>query len=245
VRQRYYPGSGGTAAGLLDGLLGGIVPPPGSTNRWRRLRPLRIRSADLWQWRPLPRGFPVFIRYQGFGTALATHHLVLLGGTAPGTGLPLSDIFGGNPVHYFAVHKYTPYGVTVREPYGQGMYAVPAFMTRRMPLAVAYVLPQENIVVLDDSKGREFTVQYTDFMSSRRQDYTLARRALQRQYPEIAGTAMSLVLLPEPPADMAPVPVVTPDVIRNTPAVLVSQTPASQSAAEPTTQEETVVEVQQ
>jgi hypothetical protein len=94
-----------------------------------------------------------------------------------------------------------------------------------MDLAIAQLLPAENIAVMNDKYGRSFSVPYTDMLASKRRDYDIARRALYVQYPTIAGPAFATRLMKEVPADMAPNSVVIPQVLRDAPASLVEVQP--------------------
>lgn len=163
-------------------------------------RPIAPRLLE-GLWRPLPFGFPVFVKVPGFGAGLAIKYL------AVSVGSVLSD----RHMLCFAVKKFTPLdgfneGVTpFGERYSTFVYAVQAVLTVRMPLAVKTLIPDDenpsvpgSVVLVNDS-GEEFTSSWVSFRGSVMPEAVLARRELVSKYPYILGSSMSTRLLAAPP----------------------------------------------
>jgi len=192
---RVMAGGGGQAPSWLP--QGQQVPPP-------RL----ILPGDLGRWPATPNAFPVFVTYPGFGGGLAVRYLNLETSTGVPAGL------------YYAVKKMTPLGPVPSEPFSLGFYAVPSWMIQRVPLAVVQMFPAENVVVVDDYRGNQFSVDYVTFRSTNDPRYELARRILVLQYPYLMSDMLSTRLLTEPPPDMKPGGALPPR-LTQMPAVLV------------------------
>jgi len=179
-------GGGGSGGGGLSGWLTGIsgvrAPAP----------PRLILPADLGRWPPLREAFPVFVNYPGFGAGLATRFLTL----QTGAGLPAGL--------YLAVKKFAPLGPLPSEPFSLGYYAVPAWMVQRVPLAVAQLFPAENVVVVDDMHGRQFSVEFVTFRTTADPRYELARRMLILQYPYALTDMFATRLMTSAPPEMQP-----------------------------------------
>jgi len=173
---------GGGSSGWLAGLSGLRSPPP----------PRLIVPADLSRWPTLRNAFPVFVNFPGFGAGLATRYLVL----ETSTGLPAGL--------YYAVKKFAPLGPLPSEPFSLGYYGVPAWMVQRVPLAVAQLFPAENVVVVDDMHGNQFSVEFVTFRTTSDPRYELARRMLILQYPYALTDMFATRLMTAPPPDMQP-----------------------------------------
>ena len=155
--------------------------------------PRLILPADLARWTPLENSFPVYVTYPGFGAGLAVSYLRVEA--------PVS--FGVGTV-YLAVKKFLPLGPTGREPFAVGFYAVPMWMAQMMEVAVANLYPAENIAVIDDFRGDQYSVAFTELRKTTDPRYVLARRALLLQYPYLMTDMMATNLRTRPPADMVP-----------------------------------------
>lgn len=242
-RRMVHPGAKGLLASLFDPFLSEIAPSP-VPRLPLAFKPMLLQRGQIERMMALPHGFPVFVRWPMFGAAIATHYMLISRSNPPGTGLPFSALLGAPSTLHFAVQKFSPYGITPGEPFALGQWLVPAANCVRLDLAIAQLLPAENIAVMDDKYGRAFSVSFTDMMSSTRPEYDIARRALYVQYPTIAGPQLATRLVREVPADMAPSTVVIPQVLREAPASLVEVQPGervpSAAAAEPATETETV-----
>ena len=171
--------------------------------------PRMIAPSELGRW-PAPRNcFPVYVTYPGFGAGLAVRFM----------GVTTSIGFGDASL-YYAVKKFTPLGPVPTEPFSLGIYAVPAWMVTRLPLAVAQLFPAENVAVIDDSRGEQFSITFVDLRSSKDPRYEVARRLLLLQYPYLLTDMFATRLLSEPPVDMLPGGSV-PAVLANLPPLLV------------------------
>jgi hypothetical protein len=156
--------------------------------------PLRmIAPADLPTWPRLPHSFPVYVVAPGFGAGLATHFIA----TSLSTGF-------GPPSLYLGVKKFTPLGPIPEEPYALGFYAVPAEFCQLMHVAVAQLFVAENVVVIDDYHGRQFSISFVEFRQTDDWRYRAARNALLLQYPNVLSDMFATQLVEEPPDDMIP-----------------------------------------
>jgi hypothetical protein len=191
IATRVFPGRYGTIEGLFSGLEGFI---PQRHQKWRYYGlPQFVPSSMITPWCPLPHPFPVATVYRYMPTALATHFLLIRNASPPGTGLPLSSLFGGNvAVLYFLVQKYTPFGPVLHEPYANGMYMVRADLT--VPLMVALFLLdiQGDLVVYDTWNGTRNTVSFREFVSSLLPMFVIAKRFLIIQYPTLAPKLLAM-----------------------------------------------------
>jgi hypothetical protein len=226
-RRMVHPQAKGLLASLFDPFLSQVVPRPGMRMPLA-FKPKILSPRQLERMLALPHAFPVFVRWPFFGSATATHYMLISRPNPPGTGLPFSALLGAPSFLHFAVQKYSPYGLTPNEPYALGIWLVPAANTIRLDLAIAQLLPAENIAVMDDKYGQEYSVSYLDMKASTKPEYDIARRALYVQYPAIAGPTFATRLLKEVPAYMAPTNVVIPEVLRTSPASLVEVQPGEQ-----------------
>lgn len=174
---------GGGSSGFLSGLFAPRMPPP----------PRLIAPADLPRWPALDPAFPVYVNSPGFGAGLATRFITLETREGIAAGL------------YYAVKKYTPLGInSPSEPYVLGVYAVPAWMVQRLPLAVAQLFPAENQVVIDNYRGEQFTESFVDFRTTNDPRYVIARRILTTQYPFALTDMFAMRLCLTTPPDMKP-----------------------------------------
>lgn len=155
--------------------------------------PHPILPADLQRWVPLRNSFPVYVTYPGFGAGLAVSFLKMEA--------PVSFAVG---TVFLAVKKFTPLGPAGREPFALGFHAVPMWMAQMMEVAVANLYPAENIVVIDDFRGDQYAVAFTELRKTDDPRYVIARRALMLQYPYLMTDMMSTHLRDRPPADMQP-----------------------------------------
>jgi hypothetical protein len=174
---------GGGSSGFLGGLFAPRMPPP----------PRLILTADLARWPALSPAFPVFVNTPGFGAGLATRFITLETREGIAAGL------------YYAVKKYAPLGINSQaEPYVLGVYAVPAWMVQRLPLAVSQLFPAENQVVIDNYRGEQFTESFVDFRTTNDPRYVIARRILTLQYPFALTDMFAMRLCLTTPPDMRP-----------------------------------------
>ena len=176
--------------------------------------PRMIAAADLMRWKPLPNSFPVYVAYPGFGPGLAMRALVYRTTAGWGTG----GLF-------YAVKKFTPLGPVPREPFALGVFGVPALWVTRMTVAVAQLFPAENIAVMDDFRGDQYSIPFLTLRSTKDPRYEIARRALLVQYPYLLSDLFATRLRAQPPPDMKPGGAVAPGFTDNQ-AVLVAP-PAS------------------
>ena len=180
-----------------------------------RAPPLRlILPADLMTWPRVPWSFPVFVVHPGFGAGLVTHYIA----TETATGF-------GNAGLYFAVKKFTPLGPVPSEPYSLGLYAVPSMFAQRMELAVAQLFPAENLVVIDDYRGDQYSVSFVDFRTTSDRRYEIARRALLLQYPALLADMFATRLRTSAPPDMLPGGTVTPPALAGAAPLMVVTPP--------------------
>lgn len=159
-----------------------------------RAPPLRmIMPADLPTWPRVPHSFPVYVVMPGFGAGLATHFVA----AETHTGF-------GPPSLYLAVKKFTPLGPIPSEQYALGFYAVPAAFCQLMHLAAAQLFVAENVVVIDDYLGRQFSVSFVEFRQTDDWRYQVARNVLVLQYPNILSDMFATRLYTTAPTDMLP-----------------------------------------
>lgn len=140
-------------------------------------------------WKPLPFGFPVYVKAPGFGAGLAIKFL------ATSIGTVLSD----NYQLCYAVQKLTPFGQVYGERYGTYVYAVQAALTVRMPLAVKDIAMDQGIVNVVDDSGQEYSMDWVAFRQSTAPEVVVCRRELISKYPYVVGSMMSTRLLTSPP----------------------------------------------
>lgn len=192
-------GGGGQSSSWLP--QGQQVPPP-------RL----ILPADLGRWPPPRNAFPVFVTYPGFGAGLAIRYLNLETSAGVPAGL------------YYAIKKMTPLGPVPSEPFSMGVYAVPSWLIQRVPVAVVQMFPAENVVVIDDFHGNQFSIDYVTFRATNDPRYEIARRMLVLQYPYLMTDMLATRLLTEPPADMKPGGMLPPRLTEMPPVLVPAQT---------------------
>lgn len=140
-------------------------------------------------WKPLPFGFPVYVKAPGFGAGLAIKFL------ATSIGTVLSDKYQ----LCYAVQKLTPFGQVYGERYGTYVYAVQAALTVRMPLAVKDIAMDQGIVNVVDESGQEYSMDWVAFRQSIAPEVVVCRRELISKYPYVVGSMMSTRLLTSPP----------------------------------------------
>lgn len=171
--------------------------------------PKLIAPADVAFWPALEHSFPVNVAYPGFGVGLAVRALVYQTNAGWGTG-----------ALYYAVKKFTPLGPVANEPFALGLYAVPALLCTRMTVAVAQLFPAENIAVMDDFRGDQYSISFIELRSTKDPRYEIARRALLLQYPYLLTDLFATRLRAEPPPDMKPGGMVPPEMVANPPIMV-------------------------
>lgn len=198
-----------TVVGAVRTLFGGAGPAPSWLPQGRDVPPPRlILPADLGRWPPARNAFPVFVTYPGFGPGLAVRYLNIETSAGVPAGL------------YLAVKKMTPLGPVPSEPFSLGYYGVPVWMVQRVPVAVAQLFPAENVVVIDDYRGNQYSIDYVTFRSTADPRYELARRMLLLQYPYLMTDMFATRLLLEPPPDMKPGGALPPRLTQMPPALI-------------------------
>lgn len=198
-----------SVVGAVRTLFGGNGPSPSWLPQGRDVPPPRlILPADLGRWPSLRNAFPVFVTYPGFGPGLAVRYLNLETSAGVPAGL------------YLAVKKMTPLGPVPSEPFSLGFYAVPQWMVQRVPVAVAQLFPAENVVVIDDYRGNQYSIDYVTFRTTADPRYEIARRMLLLQYPYLMTDMFATRLLTEPPPDMKPGGALPPRLLDMPPALV-------------------------
>lgn len=190
------------------------------------IEPFRIRNDVIPRLSRLPVAFPVWVKYEQFGTSLATHYMAVM----PDVG------FDEDPQLFYFVRKLRPYGLVANEPYSMGIWCVPAAYCMRLNMAVATVDQDNGLVKVYDNCGRSFVIKWYDFRMTPGPDYEVARQALLLQYPDLLVEEMSTV------PTLASVPETTPQSYRRMVSTLPKQvlrgTPATPIEVGPGTAEE-------
>lgn len=198
-----------SVVGAVRTLFGGASPSSSWLPQGRDVPPPRlILPADLGRWPATRNAFPVFVSYAGFGAGLAVRYLNLETSAGVPAGL------------YLAVKKMTPLGPVPSEPFSLGYYGVPAWMVQRVPVAVAQLFPAENVVVIDDYRGNQYSIDYVTFRATADPRYEIARRMLLLQYPYLMTDMFATRLLKEPPPDMKPGGALPPRLTEMPPALI-------------------------
>jgi len=188
-------------------VIGGAPPPPPS----EQLPPPKlIVPADVGRWLPPPNAFPVYVSYPGFGAGLVVRYLTFE--TTRGF---------GQAALFFGVKKFTPLGPTPNAPFTLGIYAVPAILCTRVSVAVAQLFPAENIAVIDDYHGNQYSIPFTTLRSTKDPRYEIARRMLLVDMPYLLSDMFATHLLAKPPPDMQPGGAI-PSEMTQTPSIMVA-----------------------
>ena len=196
---------------VLQTIPGGVRMPGGSpeSHVMDTPPPRLITPADVGRWPATPIAFPVYVTYPGFGAGLVVRHIVYTTGMGAPGGL------------FFAVKKFTPLGPVPGEPFSLGIYAVPATACIRMTVAVTQLFPAENIAVIDDFRGDQYSIPFLTLRSTTDPRYEIARRTLLLQYPYLLTDLFATRLRAAPPPDMKPGGAVLPGMVEN-PAVMIA-----------------------
>jgi hypothetical protein len=192
-------------------------------------QPKPVPPAMMMQLTPIDRRdmptFPVYVGWSGFGAALVLSSVLVQADDAVA------------PALWFVVHKLLPLGYLPGEPFAQGSYAVHAGITRRLTMAVAGLFPQQNLVLVDDYRGDQWTTEYVLFRQPDDPRWEVMRRLLMAQHPELFADTFGTRLKLAPPPDLMPGGVV-PAAYANAPPVLLAPRPPSAAAAAETQQQQ-------
>lgn len=136
--------------------------------------------------------FPVFVHWANFGAAQVLHAVAV------------ANRVSSEPELWYVVHKLLPLGYIAGMPYAAGLWAVHSRITTRLTAAVTTLLPAEDVVTINDYRGAQWSVTYTEFLQSKSPLYDMMRRRLIAEYPHLLAQFFGPHLESGPPAELSP-----------------------------------------